>query len=130
MQGRNSVWMTGVLLWAGLAVGCGGGGVTPAAQGTAAPAQAGGTAAVRIVNASNESIYYIYMSRTSESTWGPDQLGNQVLGRGQAFTMNVPVGTWDLRVEDASGNYKEWRNQRIDAGGAYDLQVDSDGWNR
>ncbi len=95
------------------------------------PATGAGPATMQIINSSNETIYYVYMSPVSQSTWGPDLLGSRVLQQGQMFTLsNLQPGQWDLRVVDASGNYKEWRNQRLDPGGTYTLQVSSGGWLR
>ncbi len=119
-------WLSG---WIGLALSaitaCG------AAPGVVAdqPATGSGPATVLIRNGSNESIYYIQMSPVSQSTWGEDLLGDNVLARGQTFQLtNVTPGAWDLRVTDASGNYKEWRDQRLDAGGTYTLDVGSGDW--
>ena len=90
-----------------------------------------GPAELQIQNLSNETVYYIYMSPASQSTWGPDLLGNQVLQQGQAFTIsNIQAGVWDLRVVDQSRNYKEWRNFEVQAGGGYTLNVSAGGWSR
>ena len=90
-----------------------------------------GPAAIAISNSSNESIYYVYMSPVSQNTWGADQLGSEVLQPGQTLTLsNISPGTWDLRVVDRSQNYKEWRNQQIEPGGRYQLQVSPGGWSR
>lgn len=107
--------------------GCGGG-----SQATVLQQPTGvGTATIEIDNISNETIYYVYMSPTQQSTWGPDLLGSNVLQRGQRFTLqNIQPGTWDLRVVDRSRNYKEWRNFRVEAGGGYRLQVSAGGWRR
>ena len=93
-------------------------------QGTGA-----GPAQLQIANSSNESIHYIYMSPCSQSTWGPDLLGDATLARGQVFTIgNIQPGCWDLRTVDASHNYKEWRGQTFGAGAIYNLAVSSQGW--
>lgn len=109
-----------------LGLGCGGGSTTVLQQPTGA-----GPATIQIDNISNETIYYVYMSPTQQSTWGPDLLGSRVLQRGQRFTLqNIQPGTWDLRVVDQSRNYKEWRNFRVEAGGGYRLQVSAGSWRR
>jgi len=109
--------------------GCGGGGGGGAQSTVVAQPTGSGPATLRIANVSNEAIYYIHMSPTSQNTWGPDLLGNQVLQRGQVFTIsNIGPGYWDVRVVDRSGNRKEWYNQFFEAGGSYEVQVDADGW--
>ncbi len=106
-----------------------GGGTTPHAT-LQAPTPVG-PASLQIVNRSNEPIYYIYMSPTSQSTWGADLLGSQVLHVGQSFTIsNIGAGGWDIRVVDRSQNYKEWRNAYLEAGGVYSIDVSSENWSR
>lgn len=89
----------------------------------------GGAGAVQIVNASNESIFYVYMSPASDSSWGPDLLGANTLPVGQALTLSdIGEGYWDLRVVDRSGHSKEWRNFLVAAGQVYTIHVDSVNW--
>jgi hypothetical protein len=88
-----------------------------------------GPSSLQITNSSNEAVYYIHMSPTAQSTWGPDLLGSSVLQIGQTFTIsNIAPGQWDLRVVDQSRNYKEWRGAVFEAGGVYNVQVGSGGW--
>ncbi len=99
------------------------------ASGQVVASPGGGVATLHITNASNEPIFYIYMSPVTQSTWGQDLLGSSVLAVGQTFTIsNIAPGGWDLRVVDQSGNSKEWRNQMFDAGGVYTIDVSSSGW--
>jgi hypothetical protein len=126
-------WLFAVLTMASALVvlGCGGSSGGGQAAATMRPPTGVGPATLQLVNASNEAIYYIHMSPTAQSTWGPDLLGSQVLQRGQSFTIsNITPGQWDLRVIDASQNYKEWRGEYLEAGGAYSLEVTSGGWSR
>ena len=84
-----------------------------------------------ITNNSNEAIHGIFMSSSAQESWGPDQLGNRTLQRGQRFQLtNISPGTWDVRVVDASGNYKVFYNEQVAAGRAYELHIDSNGWTR
>lgn len=109
-------------------LGCFGGGGSTSATVLQQPTGVG-AATIEIDNISNETIYYVYMSPTQQSTWGPDLLGSNVLQRGQRFTLsNIQPGTWDLRVVDRSRNYKEWRNFTVEAGGGYRLQVSAGSW--
>ena len=116
------------LLVAGCYVDPGPGGAGGGYATEAQPASGSGPASLRITNGSNESIMYIYMSPCSQSTWGPDRLGSNVLPRGSTLPIQVTEGCWDLRCVDSSQNYKEWRGQTFAAGGVYDLTVSSEGW--
>jgi hypothetical protein len=132
---RRAGWLFGLLTMVGalFVLGCGGssgGGGGQYASTVSAPTGVG-PASLQLVNRSNESIYYIHMSPTAQSTWGPDLLGNQVLGRGQTFTLsNISPGQWDLRVVDASQNAKEWRGAYFEAGGVYNIEISAGGWTR
>jgi hypothetical protein len=58
------------------------------------------TGTVRFVNVSDISVYYLYVSPSSTSSWGPDQLGSNVLSPGESFTLRgVPCGNIDFKVE-------------------------------
>jgi len=90
-----------------------------------------GPATLALNNLSNETVYQVFMSPTAQNTWGPDLLGAHVLHVGQAFTLsNITPGTWDIRVVDASGNYKQWFGEYLGAGGSYRIDVSSGGWTR
>jgi len=111
--------LTGVLLTAGCASG-GGGHMTGASA---------GTAEVVIFNNSNETVYRIFMSPATDDSWGPDQLGNDVLAVGSSFRLTgIAPGDWDLKIVDRSGNHMEFRHQRLRAGRVYTLKVESSGW--
>ena len=54
-----------------------------------------------IENDSRYDIYYLYMSRTLEDNWGPDQLGSEVLDSGETFSLgNIPAGEYDVKFVD------------------------------
>lgn len=104
---------------------CGGGGASV----TRSEATGVGPATVYVNNTSNESFYYIYMSPTSQSTWGPDLLGSSTLSVGQSFMIsNIGEGYWDIKVVDSSGNTKEVRDLWAGAGGVYDWFIDAYDW--
>ena len=64
----------------------------------------GDTGSLRVVNDSGTDIWYLYVSPTSSSVWGDDQLGANIIPDGESFTLgNIPFDTYDLRVE-GSGN--------------------------
>jgi len=90
-----------------------------------------GTAQVVIVNQSNETIFRIFMSPSNVRSWGPDQLGSNVLLRGNSFRLtSITPGRWDIRIVDRSGNWKEFRRQQLRGGRVYTLRVNSSGWSR
>jgi hypothetical protein len=62
------------------------------------------TASLRVVNNSSWTIYYLRVSPSSQGTWGPDQLGSNVLRPGTSFTVtSIPCNrSYDFRVEDAN----------------------------
>lgn len=136
---RRSSWLIGAatLVASLFSFGCvrsapagGGGGGGQYAATVQAPTGYG-PASLQIRNVSNESIYYIHMSPTAQTTWGPDLLGSNVLQQGQAFTIsNISPGQWDLRVVDRSGNRKEWRGAYMEAGGVYSVDITAGGWTR
>jgi hypothetical protein len=85
-----------VLLLFPLLIACGGGGgeYTP-------PPGGGGTqyGAVRLNNASGVTIDEFYLTPSSSSSWGVDQLGSGTLPTGSFFDVStVPVGTYDARA--------------------------------
>lgn len=101
-----------VFVLAGLAFGCGGRAATPS-QGTAAPvtASSGGEPAsapegsLLVANDSSYSIHYLYMSSTSDSSWGPDRLGNATIPPGSTFTLEgVPCDDYDVKIVDEDGD--------------------------
>ena len=58
------------------------------------------TAELMLVNQTSQSVYYLYVSPCSQSTWGADQLGSRVVPSGGSFAvMNIPAGCYDLRAE-------------------------------
>ena len=61
--------------------------------------------AVRIINDSNWQIHYLFLSFANDADWGPDQLGNDVLGYGDWIDLyDVPCGYYDLRLIDEDGD--------------------------
>jgi hypothetical protein len=64
------------------------------------------TTQLRVENGSGTTVYRLRVSPCSVSSWGPDQLGSNVIGSGSAYTLNsIPCPQcYDLRAEDSSGN--------------------------
>jgi hypothetical protein len=71
-----------------------------------APAQAAGKkAAVKIVNKSDWEIHHFYLSSTEDDEWGPDQLGEDVVGTDDAFTLkSIPCNSYDVKLVDEDGD--------------------------
>jgi len=84
--------------------------VTPGRPPGAVPAQ--GNPSFTFVNASGEQISEIYVSLSSQSSYGPDRLGANVLPPGQSLAIPLPLGggcLTDIRVVYASGRAAERR---------------------
>jgi hypothetical protein len=70
----------------------------------AAPAFAGG-ASVKVINQSKWEIHHLFISPADENHWGPDQLGEDVLTKGDSFTItNIPCDDYDVKVVDEDGD--------------------------
>ena len=60
-----------------------------------------------VVNNSSYDIYYLYVSLSTLSSWGNNQM-TSVLYPGYTYTLNeIPPGEYDLWAEDNSGTYWE-----------------------
>lgn len=81
--------------------------------GAAAQAQTGDPS-FNLVNRSNRTIYEAYASPSSDSNWGQDRLGQNVIPAGRSFVLRLPQGEciYDVRVvyERAGGPAEERRN--------------------
>jgi hypothetical protein len=98
-------------------------------QPTTGPVSTGAPATLIISNISAEDVHYIHMSPSTDTSWGPDLLGADVLPISASFTISgVVAGQWDVAVYDASGNCKLFMQQWFDANTQYTLDVSSDGW--
>jgi len=71
----------------------------------AAAHAAGKKANVKIVNKSDWEIHHFFLSPTEEEHWGPDQLGDDVVGTGEAFTLKtIPCDSYDVKLVDEDGD--------------------------
>jgi hypothetical protein len=90
----------GLGLMALVAVGCG---ATPGATGGTVMVDT--TSSVTFRNQSSYDLYRIFLSPSSQSTWGPDQLGANILRTGADYTLTgIPCDTYDLRLVDEDGD--------------------------
>jgi hypothetical protein len=68
-----------------------------------APAFAKATA--KVINQSKWEIHHLFLSPTSENHWGPDQLGEKVLAKGDELTLTgIPCDEYDVKVIDEDGD--------------------------
>jgi hypothetical protein len=72
--------------------------------------------AIRIVNNTGYTVYYINISEVTSDSWGPDRLDErQVLQSGSAFLYHLPypldvMNRYDIRLEDSDGDTYTKRN--------------------
>ena len=64
-----------------------------------------GGASIVLTNATPVSICYVYISPSTDNSWGDDQLGaNETIAPGGSRTFRVSPGTYDLQAQDCSHN--------------------------
>lgn len=69
------------------------------------PALAGGKATVKIINQSKWELHHIYLSPSGDDHWGPDQLEDQILAKGDSLTLtNIDCNQYDVKVVDEDGD--------------------------
>jgi len=59
-----------------------------------------------VVNRSDWDIHGLFLSPTHKDTWGPDQLGDEVIKHdGGSYTLHgIPCGHYDIKVVDEDGD--------------------------
>ena len=66
-----------------------------------ADAAKGRKASVKIVNKSDWEIHHLFLSSTEDEEWGPDQLGDDVIGTDESFLLrNIPCDSYDVKLVD------------------------------
>ncbi len=61
----------------------------------------GKKAKVKIVNKSDWEIHHFFLSSAEEDDWGPDQLGDDVIGTGESFILkSIPCDSYDVKLVD------------------------------
>jgi len=70
----------------------------------------GGTVPVKITNdLGSWDIRGIYISPSDNDSWGDNHLAGEILYPGDDVTINVPAGTYDIKVVDEDGDsYTLW----------------------
>ena len=60
---------------------------------------------VKVINQSKWEIHHIYLSASDSESWGPDQLEDMILAKGDSVTINgIPCDTYDIKVVDEDGD--------------------------
>ena len=70
-----------------------------------------GTITLTIVNDLGlYTIHYVYVSSSGSNSWGSDRLGAvNVLDPGESVTLELPTGTYDIKIVDEDGDeYFRW----------------------
>jgi hypothetical protein len=72
---------------------------------SSAPALAQRRAVVKITNKSDWEIHHFFLSPSETDAWGPDQLGEEVIGTGESFMLKtIPCDIYDVRLVDEDGD--------------------------
>jgi hypothetical protein len=62
-------------------------------------------ATVKVINQSKWEIHHLYLSPTSDEAWGPDQLEDEILAKGDTLTLTgIPCDEYDIKVVDEDGD--------------------------
>lgn len=68
-------------------------------------ATSGGSGNLTLVNNSGTTVCYVYISPTSDTTWGDDWLGSsETISNGSSRSFTVTPGDYDLRADDCNHN--------------------------
>jgi len=60
---------------------------------------------VKITNRTDWEIHELYLSSVDDENWGPDQLGDEVIGKDESFTLiGVPCDDYDVKIVDEEGD--------------------------
>lgn len=62
-------------------------------------------ATVKIINQSKWEIHQIFLSPSEETEWGPDQLDDEILAKGDSLTLTgIECDVYDIQVVDEDGD--------------------------
>lgn len=77
-------------------------------------------ASIKVINQSKWEIHHLFLSPSTSKHWGPDQLGEEVLAKGESFTLtNIDCDTYDIRVVDEDGDECILENQDLCGNASY-----------
>ena len=69
------------------------------------PAFAARKATIKVINQSKWEIHHLFLSSSEDDEWGPDQLEDEILTKGDSFTLtHIPCDTYDIKVVDEDGD--------------------------
>jgi hypothetical protein len=75
------------------------------------------TGSVRVFNDSFDTVFYLYIAPCSDTTWGDDQLGADIIAPGGRHTVfDIPPGCYDLRAETRDGEFWEFFSVFLSSG--------------
>lgn len=87
----------------------------------------GGDAVLEVVNRGSRAVYSLQASSCSDSNWGRDHLGNDVIAPGATKRFTLGPGCWDLRADydsdHSNGNERVQRGVRIGSGSSWTWTV-------
>ena len=62
-------------------------------------------ATVKVINQSKWEIHHIFLSASAEDEWGPDQLDDEILTKGDSLTLTgIDCDLYDIKVVDEDGD--------------------------
>ena len=62
-------------------------------------------ATIKVINQSKWEIHHLYLSSSTDEEWGPDQLEDEILVKGDSFTItDIPCDDYDIKVVDEDGD--------------------------
>jgi len=62
-------------------------------------------ATVKVINQSKWEIHHLYLSSHDDENWGPDQLGDEILTKGDSITLTgIDCDDYDIKVVDEDGD--------------------------
>ncbi|HEX6101038.1 MAG TPA: hypothetical protein VF432_32280 [Thermoanaerobaculia bacterium] len=62
-------------------------------------------ATVKVINQSKWEIHHLFLSSSAEEDWGPDQLEDEILTKGDQITLTgIPCDEYDIKVVDEDGD--------------------------
>ena len=63
------------------------------------------SATVKVINQSKWEIHHMFISSSNDEQWGVDQLGDDILTKGDALTLtSIPCDVYDIKVVDEDGD--------------------------
>lgn len=62
-------------------------------------------ATIKVINQSNWEIHHLFLSSSADDQWGPDQLEDEVLAKGDSITLTgIDCDDYDIKVVDEDGD--------------------------